>query len=278
MILLAPQSVQSLHTALEANTDATILAGGTDLLVKIRREQIYPDTIISLGSLGWNRIQRNQSTVEIGSMVTAAQLSTYDCSDVDVLSRAASQVGGMQIRNMATVGGNVVNASPAADMALALLALDADVTIMGRETERRVSLRDFFTGPGQTVLSTGEIVRSFQIPIRSNTTIQWFRKVGPRSRHFISRVALAAVGTLENGTFSRIRIALGSVAPIPRRALQTERYLKTVKLLGENEIETAAKIASSEDCSPISDHRSSEEYRRRVVFNIIREFLNECTV
>lgn len=276
MRFFSPQTIQSLRASLQTDENIAILAGGTDLLVKLHRERIYPETIISLGSLGWNTIRRTRNSIEIGSMVTAAQLSTYDCPELGVLSRAASQVGGMQIRNVATIGGNVVNASPAADMALALLALDAEVSIIGKKSERRIHLRDFFRGPGQTILSKEEIVRSFHIPVNTDRTKHWFRKVGPRSRHYISRVSLAAIVSRANGSFSSIRIALGSVAPCPLRAKSTERYLETIGNLCDKEIAIAAGIASSEDCTPITDHRSSEEYRRWIVYNIVEEFLRKC--
>jgi carbon-monoxide dehydrogenase medium subunit len=276
MRFLSPKTLQELMASLQTYSNSTILAGGTDLLVRIRRERIYPETIISLGALGWNAFRRTDGTVEIDSMVTAAQLLAYDCPELGVLSSAASQVGGAQIRNMATIGGNVVNASPAADMALALVALDADVTIVGPEGERRIHLHEFLRGPGQTTLSNVEVVRSFHIPVNNEISVHWFRKVGPRSRHFISRVALAAVGCKTKDRISSIRIALGSVAPVPLRAKHAERYLETAERIGEEEIETAARMASTEDCKPISDHRSSEEYRRRIVYNIVKEFLREC--
>lgn len=276
MRFLSPKTLHELMALIHTYNGSTILAGGTDLLVRIRRERIYPETIISLEALGWNAIRRTRNSVEIGSMVTAAQLSACDCPELGVLSCAASQVGGAQIRNMATIGGNVVNASPAADMALALVALDADATIVGPKGERRIHLHDFFRGPGQTILSNEEIVRSFHIPVNHKISEHWFRKVGPRSRHFISRVALAAVVTGIKDRISSIRMALGSVAPVPMRAKHTERYLETSERIGIKEIETAARLASTEDCKPISDHRSSEEYRRRIVYNIVKEFLWEC--
>jgi carbon-monoxide dehydrogenase medium subunit len=254
---------------------ASILAGGTDLLVRIRRENVFPEAAISLGNLPWTEVAIAARVVRIGAMATATMLHRQLVNHVPALSSAAAQIGGAQIRNMATVGGNIANASPAADMALTLLALDADVKIVSPNGPRDVPLRKLLRGPGETSLRPTEVIRAISVPVAPSSERHWFRKIGPRSRHFISRVSLA--GTVEPRANSgyRVRLALGAVAPTPVRARAAEEYLQSVATLGRREIDTAARLAAEDDCAPIDDFRGTARYRRTVVRNLVTQFLNE---
>lgn len=279
MRFFAPTSKDEALKLLESFTGrASILAGGTDLLVRIRRENMFPEALVSLGNLHWTEVEKTPRTVRIGAATTATMLCRQLNASLPLLASAAAQIGGAQIRNMATLGGNIANASPAADMALALLALDADVQIVAPSGSQTVPLAALFVGPGRTSLQPTEIIRAISVPVPPGTTRQWFKKIGPRSRHFISRVSLA--GTLETGSDSglRVRLALGAVAPTPVRAHAAEAYLRTVSTLGTHEIDTAACLAAEKDCAPIDDFRGGARYRRMVIRNLVARFLEEASV
>ncbi len=276
MHFFSPSSPEQVFDLLdEFGPGAVILAGGTDLLVKIRRTGSWPKALIWLGKLGGGGVCENNGNIIIGAMATAALLERRLVSQIPLLAVGAGQIGGAQIRNMATVAGNLANGSPAADMALCLLTLDAQVLLMSKTNRRSLPISDFFRGPGRTALQLNEIIYAISVPLPEPEMTQWFRKVGPRSRHFISRVAVA--GTFRSypeGGFA-VRIGLGAVSPTPVRATAAESYLNSIDVPGEEEILTASLIASEEDCSPIDDFRSSAGYRRKVVKNLVRQFLQQ---
>lgn len=247
------------------------LAGGTDLVVRARREG-WPRALLSLRHLPWRGIGVTPEGVVVGALTTATTLEREAPALLPLLASAASWHGGPQVRNRATVGGNIANASPAADMALALLVLDAQVELVSAAGARWVTLREFFVGPGHTILQPTELVRAVRVPPLPPDARCWFRKVGPRSRHFISRVAVA--GLFSPGPPRQVRIGLGAVGPTPLRALETERYLSGLDRLSEAEVEVAGSLASAE-CSPIDDVRASAEYRRHVVGVLVRRFVRE---
>ncbi len=277
MRFLIPHTAdEALRIKHELGSRARVLAGGTDLMVRLRRDRAWPEAILSLAALGWDTISSSNDSILLGATVTAADLSSSVVDDLSMLAKAAGEVGGAQVRNMATLGGNVVNASPAADMALCLLVLDTEVLIEARTNSRTEALSAFITGPGTTSLKVDELVRGFRLVPPDRSARQWFRKVGPRSRHFISNVAVAGMVRPRRDGEVDVRIGLGSVAPTPIRARCAEKYLNSLDSVGPDEIARAALLAAEEDCSPIDDHRASAEYRRRVVHNLVYQFLNEA--
>jgi carbon-monoxide dehydrogenase medium subunit len=274
----APTSEEEALKLLESFAGrASILAGGTDLLVQIRREKVFPEALVSLRNLHWTEVETTPQTVRIGAATTAATVCIQLNAKLPLLTTAAGQIGGAQIRNMATIGGNVANASPAADMALALLALDAELQIVSAKGSRTVTLGALFVEPGRTSLQPTEIIRAISVPVPRGTTRQWFKKVGPRSRHFISRVSVAGIVESGIGSGYRVRLALGAVAPTPVRAHATEEYLRSVSTLGTHEIDTAACLAAEKDCAPIDDFRGGARYRRMVIRNLVARFLQETS-
>jgi len=189
-----------------------------------------------------------------------------------ILHQAASVESSVQIRNMATLGGNICNASPAGDMILPLLALDAELELIGGGGTRRLALADFFTGPGATVLEPGELLVAIRVPKPSAGHIGAFRKFGPRPALEIAIAAVAITGNLKGGTISNPRVAFGAVAPTPLRGRGTEAVLEGKKL--DANIITAAGQAASAEVSPISDTRASADYRRHLVRVLAEEILS----
>lgn len=250
------------------------LAGGTDLLVSLRRG-VRPAAILSLRHLGWNRITREGATIVLGSTTTAAAIAREMGGALPLLAEAASWLGGPQVRNRATIGGNLANGSPAADLALCLVVLEAEVELVSVRGHRRLPVSEFMRGPKVTALADDELLRTVRVPVPDPASRPWFGKLGPRSRHFISRVAVAALLTpCADGT--NVRIGLGAVAPTPIRARGAERFASGQSRWGRREIEEAARLAA-EECSPIDDWRASASYRRDLVRALVARFLREVT-
>ena len=254
------------------------LAGGTDLIVQMRRGKVAPRHVLSLHRVpGLDRIEAN-GAFTLGALVTHRAVER--CADfggpLQALVEGAEVVGGHQIRNVGTVGGNVVNASPAADVVPVLLALDATVTCVGLDGERTLALEDFLTGPGQTVRRPGELltaIRFDRLPPGSATA---FLKAGRRRAMEISVVCVAARLTLDPARERCLaaRIALGAVAPTTMRARAVERALEG-RALTNDVLREAGRLAAGE-CRPISDVRASARYRRLLVETLVPRALRRC--
>ena len=188
-----------------------------------------------------------------------------------MLCQAAKETGGIAIQNRGTLGGNIVNGSPAADSPPALLAYDAELELVSKKGERRVPYYKFHSAYKQMDISSDELIRAIRLPRTTEQSTHYYRKVGTRKAQAISKVCFAAVGhTIEN-RISHIRVALGSVAPIPIRCQKTEAALQN-QLVGDETI-AAAVSALAFEISPIDDLRSTKDYRLRVALNLLRDFL-----
>ncbi len=251
------------------NGTAKVIAGGTDLVIQMRRKLKRPEYIINIGKikeLGDIKFDAKGS-LKIGALATVSSLekSPEVRRRFPVISYAASQLASVAIRNLATVGGNICNASPSADTPPSLIVLSAKLRIVGPGGERWVPLEDFFTGPGQTVLGRGEMLTEIVVPPMPPRTGAAYFKHGIRGSIDLAIVGVAAAITLEDDrdTVRHARIVLGAVAPTPMRARQCEDMLKGKKITGA-EIEKAAEVASGE-CRPITDVRSTLEYRCEMI-------------
>jgi CO/xanthine dehydrogenase FAD-binding subunit len=271
---IAPQSLDDALIALERNEAATIIAGGTDLLPRTRAGLTQPDLLIDLKSLGLNAIKSEKYHVSIGAYTTFSQLIASNplADSFPILIEACREIAAIPIRNRGTLGGNLVNGSPAADTAPPLLAYDAQVVLVKRGAQRVVPLYEFFTGPGQTLKERIEILTEIRIPYLPPGTAGSFIKLGTRKAMAIAVASTAARVTLgEDGKVREARIALGSVAPTPLRARKAESLLEG-NLLSDEIIAEAASQARDESI-PISDMRASAEYRSRMVEVLVRRAL-----
>jgi carbon-monoxide dehydrogenase medium subunit len=263
----APASVSEAVGYLQQYAGAArVLAGGTDLFLRMRHRALMPDVIIDIKRIPElsNLHYSPEHGLHIGAVVTHADVTAH--ADVQqhygALAEAASWVGSRQTRNRGTVVGNLCNASPAADTAPALLAYRARVAIAGPNGTREVDLDAFFQGPGQTALDAAEMVTGLTLPpLQGNQGWGFFRRT--RTAIDIALVSSCAVMTSTNGVCDQVSIGLGAVAPTPIRASQAEQVLRGQQPTPEL-VQTAGQTAAAE-CSPISDVRCSGDYRKSMV-------------
>jgi carbon-monoxide dehydrogenase medium subunit len=245
------------------NPGARFIAGGTDLLVKMKNRAMDPPALISLRSISELRGIDGDSGVRIGAMTTIAEIAGNPvlAEDYPVLVEAAKRLGSVQVRNAATIGGNLCNCSPCADTALPLLVLEARVVLTSPAGAREVPLDEFFLGPGKSCLETEEILAAVLLdPPPKGRGI--FMKKG-RVKMDLAVASLAVLMEAEGGKCRRARIAAGSVAPVPLRLHRVEEFLEE-EPLSDATIARARELAK-ESVSPITDIRSTEEYRREIV-------------
>ncbi len=265
----SPHSLAEAIDILQREGSAAIpYAGGTDLLVRGKRRGELPRVLVNLKRIGeLAGIQQCSSGLRLGALTTIAEMQSLPLINerYPVLAQTAARLGPPTIRSLATLGGNIGRASPASDMAPALIALSATVAVAGPQGSRVVALEHLFRGPGVTVLAPGEIITSFLVPALPEHAAAVYERLGRTAGAECALVGVACCLTLTaNGkSISAARVALASVAPVPLRAQQAEAVL----LAGsptEFQLELAAQAAAAE-CMPISDVRASAAYRREMV-------------
>ncbi len=260
---------QSLPEALELlgqlNGQARIIAGGTNLMLGLKAGLENPAAIINVKRLPeLQGLTYNEETgLQLGATVTLRELtrSPLILKHYPSLAQTAGVMASEQIRSFATVGGNLCNASPAADMAPPLMVLGATAHIAGPQSKREISLDDFFLGPSQSALQPGELLEKITVPPPRGKTI--YLKYAPRAFMDIVVVGVGIWLNVDQNICQDVKIVLAAVAPIPLRAKQAEAELIGQSLTAEC-IDQAAALAAQE-CSPIGDVRSSSWYRRRMV-------------
>ena len=261
--------------------DAKILAGGTDLLVRMKRQVLTPRYLINLKRIsGLDTITVSDGALRIGALATirAVHTSSVVREHWGVVAEAAQKMASMQVRNLATIGGNLCNAAPSADMAPALIGLGASVRIVGPSGERTVGLEEFFVGPGATVLGEGEILTELIVSRPRPKTGAVYIKYAIRKAMDIALVGVAVVTTLDASSkrLDDVRVVLGAVAPTPLRARRTEEVLRGRAVpLEDVALGEAAEIAM-EEAKPISDVRASEYYRRKLVGVLVRRATSQA--
>lgn len=272
----APETVREAAKLLkEHGSDAVALAGGTDVIVKMKEGTRRPKYIVNLKKIpGLSGIKETAEGIEIGALTKIREVEKSELirEEYPILHEAARALGSVQIRNLATIGGNICNASPCADSAVGLLSLDAVAHIEGLEGERDVPLWDFFLGPGRTVLTPGEILTSVKVPKTAPGSKSAFNRVARVSMD-LATISLAAVVTMKKGIVEDSRLAWGTVAPTPMRTKDVEEFLKGKKLTDEA-IEKAAELASK-SIKPREKGRSNGPYKRRVAKGFIIETLSK---
>ncbi len=261
----------------ELGGKATVLAGGSDVLHKMKIGSLVPDHLVSLKNLEELRGIRHEAGrgVVIGALVTHNGIYNSALLQERYLSlpMAAHTMANNQICNIGTIGGNIANASPLADLPPLLVALGAQVKLVGSAGERVVPLEEFITGPGKTSIAPDEILTEVIIPDQP-TTGSTYMKFGLRKSGSLAVVSVAAAVTVQGGTIKDARLALGAVAPVPMRAKKTEEMLRG-KAFSDELLEQAATSAAAES-KPISDLRGSAEYRRNLVGVLTKRTLRKA--
>jgi CO/xanthine dehydrogenase FAD-binding subunit len=273
-----PTTLEEALTLLsELGGNAKLLAGGTDVLVRMKLKVDMPRHVISLARVpGLDQIvPRNGHAVSIGPGVSAATLSRNELlmDRFTPIALAAGRLGAPMIRNRATIGGNLVNARPAADLPPACMVLNADVKLKSKTSERTVPVTEFFLGPGETLIEPNELLLSIHIETPPPWSGGAYIKLGARKTLEISMVNVAALVTLQSsdGPIIDARIAMGAVAPTPVRAYAAEQLL-----IGERpspELFQKAGGVGVGLCSPITDHRGTMEYRCMMIEVLTRRAL-----
>lgn len=249
-------------------------AGGTDLMVLLEAGKLPHRNYVNIWPLRELRgIDITDTHITLGALTTytEVQASTVLQREFPMLCQAASETGGLAIQNRGTLGGNIVNASPAADSPPALLAYDAEIELLSRNSSRWIAYDEFHTGYKQMNLRLGELLARIRLPRQTANFRHYYRKVGTRKAQAISKVCFAAVAHLEGARVLEARIALGSVAPIVLRCKQTEAALRG-KALSDETVQLARETLMR-DIAPIDDIRSTAAYRFRVAANLLVDFL-----
>jgi len=259
----------------ELNGRAKLIAGGTDLMVQLHDHIAVAPAYLNIWGLTELRgIEEIDEHLRIGALTTYTQMikSPLIKQHCPILIDAARTVGGAQIQNRGTIGGNVVNASPAGDTLPILAACDAQLELGSRRGIRVVAFNEFYTGYRQTVLAPDELMVAVRLPKPSPNAQLFFQKVGSRRALVISKVVMAAKAEVDHEKRIRsIGLGLGSVAPTVIRLRQTEALLQN-QILTEALIEKTRPI-SMQEVKPITDVRSTEDYRRKIAGNLVTKFL-----
>ncbi len=273
--LALPENLDDcLRLLAHGDPETKLLAGGTDLLPQMKNSVVMPKRVIDLSGVARVKIlECDAKGLRIGAAVPARQLE-QDPRVRDgyaAVAESAALLGSVQVRNLATVGGNICNAAPSADMAPPLVALEAQAVIAGPKGERRVPLSDFFTGVRKTVVGPDELLVEIFVPAPGPHSGGCYIRHTPRRELDIAVVGVASQVTIADGVCAKTRISLAAVAPTPVRATTAEAALEGKPLTPEL-IERAADLAA-QAAKPISDQRGSADFRRHLVRILTRRTL-----
>jgi xanthine dehydrogenase FAD-binding subunit len=280
--VLTPQTIdEALDTLRQNGTKLKIVAGGSDVIVQLRDGTVNTGQLMNILSLKELRfIRRIDDQVHIGALSTYSDIINNKITSKHgwVLVEAAKQIGGIQLQNTATIGGNLGNASPAADSLPSLYALDAIVVTRNKSGRREVPVEEFFVGYRKTALKQDELIEKVYFDALGPNDRGAYVKLGLRQANAISIVDVAVVlrGRSPDNSFRKIRIALGAVAPTIRRARRCEQELSNKTLTAE--IIKKASDFALEDASPIDDIRGSAEYRKASLVSLVFQALHEAAL
>lgn len=273
--LVAPDKLSAVLSLLAQQPGEWLpIAGGTDVMVLYGAGRLPARRLVSLWNLPELRrieIRNDDITIGAGSTYTDMRENAVIGEEFPLLASAASWTGAIANQNRGTLGGNIANASPAADSLPALMVYEAELILVSVRGERSVPYVDFHTGYKKTLLATDELVQSIRLKRRFREYFAFSRKVGARNAQAIAKVCIAALGTSSNQVIEDVRIAGGSVAPTPLRLRRTEQLLRGKKLTAE--LVSGARRVAVGEISPIDDVRSTAAYRSAVLGNLVEEFL-----
>src|SRR5215510_2324249 len=275
--MTSPSSLnEALDTLARDNSAWKPFAGGTDLMVLLEAGKLPHNNYVNIWNLRELRgIEVSDDFVTLGALTTYTEVQEHPIlrAEFPMLCQAAKETGGIAIQNRGTLGGNIANASPAADSPPALLAYEAELELVSKQNERRIPYFKFHRGYKQMDLESNELLRAILLPRSADPLKQYYRKVGARRAQAISKVCFAAVAQVAGDRLERVRIGLGSVAPIPIRCHRTEQVFEN-RFLNDETIARACEMLASE-IVPIDDIRSSRDYRLRVSLNLLQDFLSD---
>lgn len=276
MIYFSPESMnETLQVIRKGKGRVTLIAGGTNVIQDVRAKVLKPALLVDLSHLkGLSYIKEDKRRIRIGGLTTIAELASSKVIQkcAPILSDAAGQLGNPLVRNRATIAGNLADASPAADIAVPLLTLEATLVT----DKRPIPIDQFFVGPNQTILRRGEIIKEifFSKPVPSSK--MGYFKLGLRNAMAISVVSMAVLVEMEGAKCKKARVGLGAVAPTPIRACRTEEML-VGKVITSELIEACGHQAAKE-VQPINDIRASAEYRRAMTSVLLGRLIQQITL
>src|ERR1043165_744631 len=253
-------------------------AGGTDLMVLLEAGKLSHKNYVNIWQLDELRgIEVTDDYIALGALTTYTEVQERPelQREFPMLCQAARETGGIAIQNRGTLGGNIVNASPAADSPPALLAYDAELEFVSKSGARRIQYSEFHQGYKQMDIRPDELLKAIHLPPRAQTLTHYYRKVGTRKAQAISKICFAGVAHVRDGRIDHVRIALGSVAPIPLRCPKTEAALINQQL-SDDAIADGMNVLAAE-ISPIDDLRSTKNYRLQVSRNLPTDFLPQLS-
>jgi CO/xanthine dehydrogenase FAD-binding subunit len=261
----------------------TPMAGGTELMVAFNTGRLPMRPLVSIQHLSELRfVHCEPEVVHIGAGTTFTEIRRHETLQLDfpLLTRAASWTGSVANQNRGTLGGNICNASPAADSSPALLAYDADLTLVSAQGTRTLPYRDFHLGYKRTALRPDELLHSISVQRTFTGMRQYIRKVGTRNAQAISKTAIAAVARVEDDRITEVRLGAASLADRPVRLLATEASLLGASISAQDLEATvrAARAALASEARPIDDIRSTARYRTMVAANLVEEFVRSVTL
>jgi len=250
-------------------------AGGTDLMVLLDAGKLGHRNYVNIWGLDELRgIDVTDTHVTLGALTTYTDVQSHPIlqNEFPMLSQAASETGGLAIQNRGTLGGNIVNASPAADSPPALLVYDAEIELVSTGGSRWLPYNGFHTGYKQMLIAPDELLARIRLPRNTRGASHYYRKVGTRKAQAISKVCFAGLARIDQERIEDVRIAIGSVAPIIVRCVETENTLRGQKPGAETTQTACASL--SREISPIDDIRSTAKYRLQVAKNLLTDFLS----
>lgn len=271
-----PENIEEALQVLAGVRGVRIIAGGTELLPRIRSGVEKGDVLLDITRAGLNFVEAENGQVRIGAATPLCVLE--ESSEIKrlfpALTQAASEVGGMQTRNLGTLGGNICTGVPSADLAPPLMAYGARAIIRSLAGERVVPLEEFFLAPRRTAVGQGEMVTAVELDIPSGARGASFGKIGRRRAMRLSVVSAAACLEVREGVLKNVRLAMGTVGPVPVRLIRTEACLEGREMCG-GALETVAEVMRGE-ISPRDSVRASAEYRREIAAVLLRKNISSA--
>jgi carbon-monoxide dehydrogenase medium subunit len=269
-----PESLEEAFRLKKTIPDSVYISGGTELMVRINKKELHPRALISLRSIPDLCDVENDKKIRIGAMTSISDIKKNSLlyEKYPILFQAAKELGGVQIRNVATIGGNLCNGSPAADMAPPLLVLEAKVRLQNDQKSRELPLENFFLGPGETSLFHGEILTDILLEPPKKNTKTIFLKKG-RTRMDLAVASVAVLIRTEGDRCLSARVAVGSAAPTPLRLFEVEALLEGATY--SRELLTEAQQLASHSVSPITDVRSAADFRCHLVGVLVKRALEK---